>query len=536
MIEFNPFLTWSLTLLLIALLLSLYLYLGLVIWNTGLSKNRKKVKLLLNGWLIILLSAFLLQPGWEAPIQPEPLLIHSENISIERLSYLKDSLKTEKSVDIEEYQEDGNPIYLIGHDYTWEQLGILQQKDVRWIPEIKEGQLTHIQWESFRRQGDLQIVAGTMVVKDSAMISLSGFGETIAQTTLYDGKQEFKFSFPVNIPGRNHLELRVNDELIDSINFFVAPNMSVRYQLEFGSPNAEARLLTEFLTKKGHQVNLNIQLSKNMEFRGNPASTDRPDVIITHPALVHRKDIQEAVAEGSNLLVLNLSDPAAEAPLINSLMGTGFRLEGEDKPDDGGIAPDLQTWPYKFQPNITQTEIIRGTMAYQHVGNSKVGISLFESTYPLIFRGDSTSYNRIWEQALGALAPPEKSLYSIEQPVFAQVPHLIKSVQLDRAETFLAIAEDTLNLQPARINPSSSTATWITEKQAWHSLNDSLEVYIYGRGWQEIKSLKTMAQFISSNRQTSYHEDNFTMRSVDGWIWLGLFLISFGVVWIEPRV
>src|SRR5690554_785207 len=312
--------------------------------------------------------------------------------------------------------------------------------------------------------------------------------------------------------------------------------MSVRYQLEFGSPNAEARLLTEFLTKKGHQVNLNIQLSKNMEFRGNPASTDRPDVIITHPALVHRKDIQEAVAEGSNLLVLNLSDPAAEAPLINSLMGTGFRLEGEDKPDDGGIAPDLQTWPYKFQPNIAQTEIIRGTMAYQHVGNSKVGISLFESTYPLIFRGDSTSYNRIWEQALGALAPPEKSLYQIEQPVFAQIPSLISSVQQNRSETFLSIAGDTLYLSPSRINPSSSMAMWITEQQGWQTLNDSLEVYIYGTGWQEIQSLKRVAQFVTSTRQPALHQDDIRSNRINGWIWLVLFLVSFGLVWMEPRI
>src|SRR5690554_3138086 len=122
MIEFDPFLNWSLTLFLIGLLLSLYLYLGRVILKTNLSMNRKIVKLFLNGWLIILLSTFLIQPGRKVPIQSEPLLIHSENISIETLSHLKDSLKVGKSVKIDEYKEGGDPLYLIGQDYSWEQL------------------------------------------------------------------------------------------------------------------------------------------------------------------------------------------------------------------------------------------------------------------------------------------------------------------------------------------------------------------------------------------------------------------------------
>ena len=164
MIEFDPFLNWSFTLSLIGLLLSLYLYLGIVILKSNLSKNRRIVKLLLNGWLIILLSGFLLQPGWKTPIQSEPLLIHSEDISTERLSHLIDSLKVGKSVNIGEYKEGGNPLYLIGHDYSWGQLELLEGKVVQWIPEIRDGQLTHIQWEGLRRQGDLQIVAGNMVV------------------------------------------------------------------------------------------------------------------------------------------------------------------------------------------------------------------------------------------------------------------------------------------------------------------------------------------------------------------------------------
>jgi len=536
MIEFTPYFSWSWTLLLIGLLLGLLLLIGLSLFRSSLPRHRKWTKFLLNAWMILLLMAFLMQPFWKSQSPSDPLLVHSGNITPDRLAYLKDSLQAEKSVEISSYKEGGNPLYLIGQDYSWEQLNLLHSESLQWIPEYKEGQLTYIRWQHFVPQGDLQTVKGRIMVTDSADISLQGWGAALAKTTLGYGSQDFELTFPAKILGKNQVELTINGTVIDSLNFFVMPASQLSYQLEFGSPNPEARFLAEFLTKKGNSVHLKVQLSTDMDLIKTTDSSDQPDILITDPSQVHRKDIQDILSSGSNLLLLNLSDPAVDVSRINSLLGTNFNLKRDANLGKKEIEPNLHAWPYHFNNHLSQRKAISGAVAIQHIGSAKVGLSLLESTYPLMLRGDSTAYNRIWEQVLGALAPQEKSFIQIEQPVFIQIPHLVKYTQQEGTNQFLTIAGDTLFLNPSRSNPFRASTHWTPQVEGWQVLNDSLQVYSHGTGWKEIQSLKRITQFIQSSRLPGFYQDDRTGDKINGWVWLGLFLISFGLVWIEPRV
>lgn len=533
MMEFDPFLSWPLTYGITAILVCLLAFIAIIVSKSDLPRSRKFFRITVNSWLIISLAAFLLQPLAQKTGGSEPLILHRDGISPERLASLKDSLKVTESLPFSQYKGDGNPIFLIGQDFSVEELLSLgNNKNVQWIPELKEEKLQSIQWEGLLRQGDQQVILGNITLKDSTRLAVQQFGETIAEQTLSAGHQVVKLDFPVRIPGRNKLDFVVDGEVLDSVLFFVAPASPVKYRLEFGAPNAEGRHLTDFLSRSGHKVDLHVQVSTHSRIQSTPDATDPADVLIIDPSQAQRKDIQQAMDKGSNLLVINFSDPQSEFGLLNKYLGTNFQAERTSRLEQVEIGPHLYAWPYRMAPNRRQRDIIGGLAVYEHVGHRKVAVSLLE-TYPMALSGDSTRYTDTWQQLLSAIRPVEKGGYRIAQPVFAKTPNIVRGFSHTERPQFLVLNKDSIALEPSRTNIYKSSANWIPDTSGWLPLNDSLEVFVYDKGWEEAREMKKMTLFQSVHE--SYGSE-ILWKPINGWIWLMLLLLSLGMVWVEPRL
>ncbi|WP_339700659.1 hypothetical protein [Algoriphagus aquimarinus] len=76
------------------------------------------VKLALNALFCIVLLGYLLQPAWISEGPEEAILIHSSASKKDEIRFWKDSLSVKKSVDIRKYQGEGNPVYLLGSDFS----------------------------------------------------------------------------------------------------------------------------------------------------------------------------------------------------------------------------------------------------------------------------------------------------------------------------------------------------------------------------------------------------------------------------------
>ncbi|MEB2777936.1 hypothetical protein SYJ56_21660 [Algoriphagus sp. D3-2-R+10] len=537
MIQFEPLISWTWAWLFVGAIIVIFCFQLLWILKSNHKAWRKAVKISLNVLFALVLITYMFQPIWISNRPAEAVLVHSAAITKDKLRYWKDSLEIKKSVAITDYKSLGNPIYLLGSDFTQRDLLKFTAKDVRWIVDIEYGSIIFLDWKGMLREGELQAVNGRIETSDSLRIILTQQGETLAETIADPSSGTFSLRFPAKVVGRNELSLMVNDSLVGHVNFFAQAARPIQYSLQFAFPDAEIRMLRQFLINSGEQVNERIDISKNSIIRSGNSESDSLQFLIIDPEQLSKKSTQDAVDNGASVLVINLGEVGNDIPAINKAFGTNFKTKRITTQESREIEGGLEALSYAIENAIAQKSSFDQAFAMQQVGNGKIGVSLLGKTFPLKLGGDSLRYQEIWQEILGAMLPQESGSIEFQQPAFEGMQAEIQVNQVNFTEDFIIIDSDSVFLQPSLVNPFSRIGKFVNLDSGWVSVADSLEFYSYvADKWPSLRAKKLRADFLRSySKKEIFSSDSVAKGKISDWVWLGLFLLILGMIWLEPK-
>lgn len=537
MIQFEPLLSWTWTwIFILAIMVVLAVQLFWIAKSTH-RPARKWLKIIVNCAVFFVLAAYLVQPVWEISRLDHGILVVSKSISKDQIRYWKDSLQLKEALRIDHYHGEGNPVYLLGPDFSQLDLLKFKNKKLHWIQEENAGELSFLSWKGVLRQGETQTIAGKLVVEDSAHLVLSQAGEKLSETFLKDGPADFKLQFPVSLIGRNELDLHANDSLVGKVRYFSTAPVPIQFTVQLAFPDAEVRFLSQFLMSVGHAVNEEIKVSKNTTIHAGAAS-DSAQFMIIDPAQLSDAIVKSAIEDGASVLLMNLGDVNQDIIRLNRLLESDFEVVRTSNAESRGVQPDLDAEPFQFTPKVTQELLLDNSVAIQQVGNSKVGVSILKETYPIKLSGDSLRYRAIWEEILGSMRPESTKAVEIMAPSFVGLPHDVSIYQETYEADFVVFGTDTIYLQQSLVNPFGKSGGLVTSASGWIKMADSLEVYVYAPDeWPSLHAAKLRSDFLTGRSGNSIlPEEQFVKKQISDWVWYGLFLGLFALLWLEPKV
>jgi hypothetical protein len=536
MMTFEPYLSGNILFIFLAGLFVLWIIQLVFIWRN--TSKRKVLKSILQTFLFAAITFFLLQPTWEKEKSETPFLLHPEGFRQSEIKEIQDSLNIPLSGSIKKLQRHHpNEIYLLGQDYTLTELLSLPKTMLHWIPNYKQNQITTIVWDAVIGYGQIQKIMGSIHDAAGSKVQLLESGEVKEEFVVSADKGNFEFLFPALILGQNELELKINGESEAIIRFFVNPPSPVTYQLLFGFPNPEGRVLTEYLVKRGDKAGISSQVSKAGRITlGGQNAEQSSDVFILDPSQIGNKSVSDAWGKGnSSLLILNLNDVEKDVLAINKQFKTNFKLRkvGDELRE---MESGVMAAPYIFDSGSKMEIHNEGAIALAFVNGNKIVVSLLESTYQLVLAGDSLQYSGIWEKTLSAVNPPQKEKIEVQMPVFTKLFSEINLLTQESDLNYIQVDEDSLSLQKNPVNEFKFKTTWTPQSAGWQTLADTAAIYVYGA--DELNDLRKIAQmkaFLTDRRGDGLSIRPKEMNKISGLFWLLILLTAFTLVWIEPR-
>ncbi|MCE7057291.1 hypothetical protein LZF95_21600 [Algoriphagus sp. AGSA1] len=536
MIQLEPLISWNWAWLITVVVCAI---LGLqLVWilKAGLTSSRKAVKIALNTLFCLLLISYIFQPVWYSDKDEEAIFIYSPKAPKEKVRYWKDSLQIRKSMPIDKYQGTGNPVYLLGDDFTVSELLKLGGKEIEWIADFEYGSISFLEWKGILREGGNQVVEGKIEGSDSLEVLLAQQGEVVSKTYTDSHAGTFSLEFPVSVLGRNSLELKVGDNTLGHVNFFVRAAEPIHYRLLVSFPSAETRILSRFLTSSGEKVSGQVEISKNSVVQSGSSKSDSLQFLIIDPAQLSKKSTQQAVENGASVLVMNMEDATTDIPAVNKAFGTNFKVRRTTDEERREIEPGIEASPFEIERGMGQKTHFDNAFAVQQAGKTKIGVSMLGSTFPIMLAGDSLLYKELWDKMLATLLPDEPVVIEMDQPIFRGLHSEVHVIKDQFEEKSIGIDSDSIFFQQSLVNPFYKTGNFINLDSGWIALGDSLEFYTYTpEEWPDLHAVKFRADFLKSRPFVEPNSIPDKGRVAD-WLWYGIFLVLLTLIWIEPKI
>ncbi|MES2520534.1 MAG: hypothetical protein V4585_20630 [Bacteroidota bacterium] len=535
--------------------LALIVILGLQIWlvlkEKLISKQRLKVRLALNLFLWLAVLLFVIQPQWKSSANTSRVLLISEKTPSEYIKKVKDSLKITESFSTKDVQqrltEDldfvdhlGN-IYLLGEDFTLEILSNLSTKQMTWLPFFEKNELQDVRWKGIVRKGDMQEIAGKIDLSEENTLKIKYENQVLDSILLKKGLNNFKLRFPAFSIGRTETALILGEKPLQKIAFFSRQNPPIAVQFILNNPDFESKSLAEWLGKNGNHVELTTTVAKNTQNQISINKTKEkfaPDMVITDPSNASNQVVKKAIAEGKSVLFLNLTNPEQELKTINLALGLHYFAKKTTNEDFIKISENLTALPYHFEEKPNQKILADYPVAIQR-NFGKIGVSLFNETFPLKLSGDSLTYEKIWTSVFQQLNPSFRNNIDLAAPIFQDTKTTISLNNRSITAKDLKIANDTISVENSAINSLSSETDFNFRKTGWQPIHDSLEVYVEEKPsnlWKN-KQIDAFLMVNSKNNAQNREELSHILTSkLPDWAWFLLIFLCLTAVWIEPKL
>jgi hypothetical protein len=507
------------------------------IQNGDFSPRRKVLKQLLNSLFLLALFFFIINPVWEIARNSDPVLIISEDLEKAAIDFWKDSLGVRKVISISDFNANSDSMILLGKDFPKEFRYALRGKSLNWIIPNSYQELAFLDFKGILRQGERQEIQGRMPLKTGSILSISQAGNELETQVLERDQDTFQLDLTASVLGRNEWEIRCDKQLVGTLRFFVQPAERLSYQLQFGFPNPETSTLTRYLIGKGAEVQEEIQLSKNTELFTEKQPLDSVDVFIIDPSQIPDAKIKSQVERGASVLLINLSDPETDLKDLNKAFGTDFGVSAKAGVEFQVLENGLEALPFEWKASGNQRLLVEDAVAIQQIGNSKIGVSLLKTSFPLAQSGDSVGYDKIWNQILGELQPESKANWKVSASVFE---NQIFPIEFNGEDSlpFLDLGSAQYAWSQSLINPNSKQIAWLTNESGWQQINPELEFYLNeSTDFPMVFAQQERADFLRSKVWLSTSpEISDAKKSMPFWAWGLIFMVLLTALWLEPKV
>ncbi|MDG1277269.1 MAG: hypothetical protein P8O16_08315 [Algoriphagus sp.] len=516
---------------------ALLIFQAIQIQKSDFTPKRKGVKQLLNTFLFSALLVFMLNPLWNYEQISKPILLVSEEVEKSEIDFWKDSLGVEKVLSAEDFQSNSDSLILLGNDFAKNFLYSIRAKSVDWIIPSEADNPEFLEWKGILYQGENQKIRLKMDLISGSTISIFQEGNELEKIEFDSDRNSLELGIPVSILGRNEWEIKVNDESIGTIRFFVIPSKQLTFQIQAGFPGPEIRTLSRYLIGKGEQVQEEIRLSKDTELLTGRVPFDSVDVFVIDPSQLSNTKIQNKIRRGASLVLINLNNPEKEIDALNKVFKTNFEVLKTGSGDNREVTGGLAALPFTFKEKNLQESLFENALAVQRFGDSKIGVSMLASTFSITQSGDSVGYDKIWCRILGEIRPESQSYWGVSAPVF-QGEYEAVSLNSNESLDYLVFGNDTLSLSQSLINPKTKTLDLIPLDSGWVKFGEIGEVYVSGMNdWPSIIAQQQRAAFLQSQAWNMPSSDSISDKApIPFWAWGLILFLLLTLIWLEPKL
>lgn len=345
-------------------------------------------------------------------------------------------------------------------------------------------------------------------------------------------------------------------------------------------PRFETKYLKNWLAEQGHQVAVRSIISKNkvkdefanqtaISFQLTPRLLQQIDILIMDATYAQNlgagtlATLQKAV-KTQGLGVLIQADESGNVPVTLAKFPLG--QTDQDKAlvngPDFGIKGSykLTQLPYLLQQRVGTLALVNNTqgqtlVGYNINGLGAVGISLIEESYQMLLDGKPNYYTAYWTHILNQLAKKQRpiNLWKINTifPLMGEKCDITLNTSLPKPIGEITDIEG--NAEFYLQNQLDFPQKWqgsIWPKQAgWHQLgvkNDTTgttPLYIFAeKHW---KNWRIRQQIMANKQWAQKHKDRMSLekkqplshqQSIPLGYFFGLFLLSTGFLWLEPKL
>jgi hypothetical protein len=408
-------------------------------------------------------------------------------------------------------------IVLAGTSFDFELLASLKNYNVEHWVNFKKDEVQNLKWDALKKTNETQIVKFTVDASKAYFAKLKLGNTTLDSVLLKPGLQSAELTFPVFTIGRNETVLELSDSKIQ-VRFYAQKPAPLHIAILTAAPDFESKTLAEWLNKQGHKVQLITDLSTNINTEinfQNSKKTNKLDLLICTP----NKLASGLRTKAKDVFVMGLENTNSDIAKINVCFGVDFQLK-KDGEQLKTLKNGVELLPYSFIPKNSQFF----APEYQIVSQAnRVGVTLLQSTYPLILSGDSLTYAKIWSNLFQLFPQKIENDFQTEAPIFP----------FEIAKITIPTDKDSVKIDGENHLLENKTAHVIFKNSGWKTLADSLEIHVDSSAYFYSRLRQTRQNLSASpfQLQNIASEEELLPKE----ILLLLFFITYGLIWYLAR-
>ncbi|WP_353718505.1 hypothetical protein [Dyadobacter sp. 676] len=530
-------------LLIFAMLALLALQCGLLVIRHRHS-SRMAIRLVLNGFLWLVVLAWILDPCFKSAREAEKGLLVGGNVPRNVFDRLRDSLPDARVLSPEDVRNaQVDTLVIAGQAFDEAVFAAIRQSRIgpgpQWLPYFAPDEFHGLWWHGLLEKGGLQRVEGSIESSRKQPLLIRYADQTLDSIMLNPGNNRFRLAFPAFGEGRTTITLHLNDRVVDTLRFFVQPERKLAFRFLLDHPDFETRTLATWLGKQGHSVQYDATLSRNIRSSLNINRVTEPDIIITNTSNARNAVVRKVVNEGKSVIFIQSGDPVAGLHAINNALGTRFQAVKISNEAVVPVSIGLTAMPFRFEPGHFMQHVPHYPVA---VGKTtgKVAASLLNETFPLQLSGDSITYGKVWNEILAYVRPAPVNAVRWDAPVFKNVPVTIHLNNFGIVPPFLAVGRDTVFTMVSALNDRSASASLLPVQEGWVALGDSLSAEMYVQDYSPLRYASRLRHFMRSSPENTLKKSENAVtgasRKLPGWVWFGALVLCLAAVWIEPKL
>lgn len=335
-------------------------------------------------------------------------------------------------------------------------------------------------------------------------------------------------------------------------------------------PIADIKFLKNYLAEKGHSVTVRYQLSKrNVRYEFANNSIPKFDVlnrqVLKSVDLVITDDdtygnlvgeelsvLEKGVREGLGLLVMFQHDVVPKG-FVGRTLNFEKDMEAFDTirytvPGFGLFTGPVSTIR-SMNSSINQVTSAgpRTLSGYRLLGDGKLGFQLLRETYSLSLGGETDAYAALWTPLLEQLARRQEMTCVARVvtpfPIYPDEPVTVEVISSGKVPRITADGARLPLLEDVRADDVWFGKTWAGEP-GWHSVleGDSvvLNYWVSPTGawssWRQASQQRSNHLAVGAPGMSEPVTTRTLQKPVSPWIFLFLFVVSSGFLWLAPKL
>lgn len=560
----------------------------IMVFNELKGERRRVIRVVVS--ILVFISALILalRPSTKKLLDPDSIILLTENYDKEITDGLKASLSNFRLIDLSAPGQSLNnalrnnsikEIYLSGDGLDYYQIKNLNLPvtyipsnapkgiiDIRYESQISKGKLRQVEVVTRMDQEGLLVVERPSNESDTIQVERGENSLLITEVALIEGNfldYLFLYDSANNLIDKGIIPYEVKQPKPITVLFLM------------GYPNFETRFIKNWLAENNHKVAVRYKVSKdkfimetiNLENQAtnlaDPKWLSSVDLIISDRygwddlgSLLRNRIMERVKSQGLGILFIpssesdisnssisriinkesfaNNSNPRAEFTLLES--GVKFILPKME------VTSGSDPFTFPIYSDSKGSIISFGTFN----GLGRIGFSLVGNTFSLVLNGFKDTYSNYWSEVINRLSKNwNKDVVKIENEQINRVGNPVNLKFTSKLENpNLMIDSIKLGIRQSPYFDDTWSATFWPQRDGWHSIEvaDTLAGYLF---------VYPDEFMVNVERETkrSLNEINFNKgpatsivhlvskyQAVPFWSILAILVACLGFLWLEPRL